>query len=459
MKSSIKRIKIIYILLFVLLMVHLLKTIILETNGISVNPYNTRMNKIDESIIRGNILDKNNKILATTIVEDSIKIRKYPYNNAFCHVVGYSSRTKTGIEALTNKYLITKKWNVVDELFSKEFKSGANVVTTLDADLQVKASEILKNSKGGVIILEPTTGEILALVSKPDYNPNDINEIWDTISKDEDTNPLLNRITQGLYPPGSIFKIIPSLAMIEDNIEGDFQYVCSGQDVFDENIISCYNHNAHNLVDLSDAFSYSCNTAFSSIGVLLGGDRLKRTAEKLYFNKKIPFALDTSISKFNLDDKSPIKEIAETSIGQGQTLVTPYHMAMIVSSIANGGVLMKSYVVDEIKNENNKIIKKTIPEKLDELMSFDSSMKMQSLMREVVLKGTAKSLNFSDIKVYAKTGTAENETQIPHSWVVGFAEYNNKKICFVVLVENGGNSYSTAVPIAKKLISYYYNGS
>ena len=199
------------------------------------NSYNTRQEILVAQNSRGTIYAAGGQILAETAVDaEGEEVRVYPYANMFSHAVGYASNGKYGIEAQANYYLINSNTRlsekVANDVAGKKYP-GDSVITTLDVDLQQIAYDSLGIYSGAVIVSEPSTGRILAMVSKPDFDPNEIDAIWDGLIADKESSVLLNRVTQGLYPPGSTFKIVTALEYIRENMDtySQFRYQCNGR--------------------------------------------------------------------------------------------------------------------------------------------------------------------------------------------------------------------------------------
>lgn len=457
-KKALQKVKYIFIVLFSLLIVNLIYFIVFSADNLVVNTYNPRLEELEKSISRGEILDSTGEILAQTIENEGKSERVYPYENAFSHVIGYSNQGKTGLEAYADLFLIKSNVNVFKKLqcdITNSKKPGDNVVTTLNASLQVKASELIDGYKGAIIAIEPSTGKILCMVSKPDFNPNDITFNWDKLINDDKNSPLLNRATQGLYPPGSTFKIITALEYLKENPTDNFNYTCTGKQTFDGKVIHCYDSTSHGDEDLKTAFANSCNTAFATIGEGLNINDLNSLATNLLYNKPLPYYMDYSTSSFTLNNKSTVSQIAETVIGQGETMVSPLHSALIVSTIANGGQLMKPYIIDHIESSNGKIIKKYIPQVYDQLIEPEYTETLTDYMIEVVKNGTGVKAASEKFKIAGKTGSAENPFGNAHAWFVGFAPADKPEIAIAIVVENAGSSGATAVPMAKELFEVY----
>ena len=218
MKKSVRRIFWLLALCFFLLLGYLGKLVIVDRAEISGNSYNIRLRNDEEGIQRGDILDRNGEVLATsTKQEDGSYLREYPRGRMAAHVTGYSSVGKTGVEAAYNFELMSVHQELLQRLsglLEGKDPKGNDVVLTLDMDIQSAAGDLLGSTKGAVVVMEPSTGRILAMQAYPDFDPNTVSADWDYLTTDEDS-PLVNRATQGLYPPGSTFKIITALAAME----------------------------------------------------------------------------------------------------------------------------------------------------------------------------------------------------------------------------------------------------
>ena len=313
------------------------------------------------------------------------------------------------------------------------------------------------------MVLEPDSGKILAMVSKPDFDPNTIDQDWDSIMSDEGNSCLLNRAAQGLYPPGSVFKILTTLAYLRQHGgNGDgFLYQCSGIVSEGDVDITCYNHNAHGEETLGNAFANSCNTAYATIGLDLDLSLFRSLTEQFLFNRELPVTMLHSSSVFSMDSKASYGERMTTAIGQGDTLVTPLHMAMITAAVANAGTMMKPYLIDHVETTDGTIVSETKPEIYDELMSLDEAQQLTSYMKETVSYGTAAALGWNSYSVAGKTGSAEyasGQSTGTHSWFVGFSNAEDPDIVVAVIAEDGGTGSSTAVPIAQRVFDAYYYG-
>jgi len=427
------------------------------------SPYNTRQDTFSDRVVRGRLLSSEGEVLARTDVYDGgTEERVYPYSNIFAHVVGFASNGKSGLESEANFQLLTSHQFFLDQLKNELMgrkNQGDDVVTSLSARLQLTAYNALGDRRGAVIAMEPSTGRILAMVSKPDFDPNTIAYNWNYVIADENDSSLLNRATNGAYPPGSTFKLVTALDYFRQHgtLEG-YTYLCEGTITRQEHTIHCYANTVHGSENFYTAFASSCNCAFADIGVALGGASLKTTAEDLLFNKSLPFATYKT-STFDLNAASPIPLVMQTAIGQGNTLVSPAHMALITCAVANGGTIMKPTLVDRVVSPDGQTVSTTKPTGAGRLFSAEEASVLQGLMKAVVDYGTASALSGRYYSVAGKTGSAEfNEQGQSHSWFIGYSGVDSPDLVVSIIVENGGTGSESAVPIAAQLFDTYYSG-
>lgn len=428
------------------------------------NSYNGRQEMLISQNVRGKIYSRNKEVLAQTIEDENGKEQRvYPYANMFAHAVGYATNGRYGVEALSNYYLINSNTKLSDKVakdVSGEKYPGDNVITTLDVELQQIAYQSLGVYKGAIIVTKPDTGEILAMVSKPDFDPNEIDAIWSDILQDQESTVLLNRVTQGLYPPGSTFKIITALEYIRENPDTyqQYRYQCSGSLVHGEDKINCYHGSVHGAEDFTRSFAKSCNTSFANIGLQLDRTQYAATLRKLLFNDELPVKFAYNQSRLVIDADTSDSDMMQAAIGQGSTQITPLHLNMITAAIANDGTLMKPYLVDRIENSEGSIVKQFSAGEYGRLMSEQEAEILTGLMQEVVLSGTGKKLSGLSYTAAGKTGSAEyNSVKTDsHAWFTGFAPVENPEICVTIIIEGAGSGGDYAVPISKRIFDAYF---
>ncbi|MFW5646927.1 MAG: peptidoglycan D,D-transpeptidase FtsI family protein [Acetivibrio ethanolgignens] len=447
--------------LFVGLIGYFVYFMVIDSQNVINNPYNKRQELLAERVIRGEIQASDGTVLAETKTNSKgEEYRSYPYDAIFCHAVGRADKGKTGVELSQNIRLLTSHENPLTAFF-KELKGekniGDNVVTTLDVSLQKVAYQALGSRKGAIVVMEPDTGKILAMVSKPDYNPNKVVSNWEYLVEDSENNSaLLNRATQGLYPPGSTFKTLVAIEYIRENGGVKYSYTCDGSDTFEDVKINCYGNKKHGEEDLKKSFAKSCNASFANIGMGLDVKAFKSLCESFLFNKKLPVDFAYNHSSFVLNSSSSKSEIPQTMIGQGDTQITPLHNAMIVAGIANDGKMMKPYMVDRIESYTGNVVKQYQPALIGEPMTKAEAKKLQNMMEAVVEEGTATALNTGSYTAAGKTGSAEfDSTKASHSWFIGYAKKKEKQLAVSIIVEGAGTGSEYAVPIARKIFDSY----
>jgi len=429
------------------------------------NSYNSRQQILLSRNYRGSILSRDGEVLAESVLDEAQnETRKYPYENLFSHIVGYSTKGRMGVEALANYYLINTNISLSNKVANDmaEVKNpGDNVYTTLDVQLQQVADEQLDIYQGAIVVTEVATGKILALVSHPDFNPNEISSIWEDLVQNHSSSLLVNRATQGLYPPGSTFKIITALEYIRENPDSyqAYSYTCKGSYYADGRKISCYHGSNHGQVDFERSFAKSCNSSFANIGMSLDRTAFAETLQELLFNEELPLTLNYVKSSLKVSEEDSTADMMQTSIGQGKTQITPMHLNMITSAIANGGNLMQPYVLDYVESADGKRVKTFQPKSYGQLMTAEESEALVQLMTSVVEVGTASKLDGMEYTAAGKTGSAEyNDVKgDSHAWFTGFAPAENPEVCVTIIVEGAGSGGDYAVPIARRIFDAYFN--
>ncbi len=455
MKRSARRVFWFLALCFFLLLGYLGKLALVDKQEISTSSYNIRLRNDMEGIQRGDILDKDGEVLATsTQLEDGSYQRSYERARMAAHLTGYSSVGKTGVEAAANFQMMKPHMELIQRimgLVTKEDPKGNDVVLTVDMDIQSVAGNLLGNAKGAIVVMEPSTGRVLALQAYPDFDPNTVERDWDTLINSEDT-PLVNRATQGIYPPGSTFKIITALAAMEyyPNWK-DFTYNCQGEVEFEDKVIHCYKNRVHGLVDMKGAMAGSCNCYFAALAKEIGADNLRKEMEKCGLLSAYGFDLTYSKSVMHLNKKSSESELVETAIGQGKTSVSPLYMAMLISAVANEGIMMRPYCIDHMQHYTGNSGKPRVPKKMMEICTPEEAVVLNEMLIDVVENGTGQAAQVRGVTVAGKTGTAENATGKDHSWFVGYAPAENPRVAVAVVIENA-DAHGSATPIAGKVL-------
>jgi len=414
-------------------------------------------NRRSEAIVRGNIISSDGVLLAQTITdENGGNVRNYPHGRLYSGVIGYNSPIygRAGLEYSFNEHLTGSFGaNILGNV-----NRGFDLILTIDHDLQQFASSQLGNRRGAIIAMEPRTGRVLAMVSYPNFDPNHQNlaENWETLVENEHS-PLLPRATLGLYPPGSVYKIVTAAAAFE---AGMIDRTWNDTGAFDIGAHVVRNHNniAYGNIDLSRAFAVSSNYVFCAIGYELGGARIAEIARRFGIGANFDFDIPVNVSRLDYPRNTMTNaDSALVSMGQGALLVTPLHMAMITSSVANNGVMMQPYIVERSRNDIGLTMFRARRRVQSRPLTSSAAEYLTEIMELAVNDGTGTNAQISGVRVAGKTGTAENELTIDganlaHTWFVGFAPVENPQIVVVVMLEHsGGTGGGTAATIFRDI--------
>ena len=409
---------------------------------------------------QGRILDRNGAVLAyDTLGQDGRMQRVYPLGEASAHLIGKCFIRGGSITGLFGFGLEKHLYREISGIRGgSSWRGGFNpkgkdVFLTIDADLQKTAFEAMRGRRGAVVVMNPENGEILALVSSPSYDLHLIYEDGgDEYLKAIDEQALFNRALNGLYPPGSTFKLVLATAALQSGLD-DFKILSTKEGYKGPGMrrtIKEHDEKAYGKVGLSKALIVSSNQYFAALGLeVLGHERILNAAEDFGFNKSIPWNSDCQlmpIARSSFPEKK-VKlrpdEIAQASFGQFTVVATPLQMCMIVAAIGNGGIMMKPQIeLDRPKK------------KLGRVMNYDTSRRLRQMMLQVVEdeEGTGGYVRVKGLEIGGKTGTAEVKGKLEHAWFVCLAPIDDAKIAIAVIVENAGYGGTVATPIAKKIL-------
>ena len=426
------------------------------------NPHNPRISQEKQQVIMGAVTDRDGTVLAYT---DEKGERKYNNSRvtrmAVSQVVGDSGgKVSTGVDTFHAQYMLGFKSGVVERITDAlrgAPQRGDDLQLTISERLSRYISEQFPEGKrGAVVVMNYHTNEVLAMVSMPQFDPTNL----DAALGDEEAGALINRATQGLYPPGSTFKIVTMASALENLPDlQDFAFNCTGY--YPVGNYSVTEKEGHGMQSLSDAFAYSCNTTFAALSQELGYQMLGETAEKLGFNENFMFGdMIVYNSSYPIDNLSP-EDLAWSSIGQGRVLTTPMHMALIASAIASGGVMHEPHLVRKITTPQGGT--RALPGSFEgvRVMKSETAQRLEKEMIRVVKSGTGTRAALSNGYVVAgKTGSAEasNDKSIEtHAWFVGYITNDNAPYAISVVVENGGSGGGVAAPLARKTLQKAIN--
>ena len=367
--------------------------------------------------------------------------RGYPMGKEFAHLIGYmdtapaNNRGSSGLE----------------QVYQDRFP-GNKLYLTLDSRIQRVISKAMGWQKGAIIVLNPRTGEILGCISQPTFTPEKVHTEWANYRNSPNT-PLKNRAFEGLYEPGSIIKIVSSAAAVEKNLNLNtvFPFYCKGYTYIDDKIF--YDWQRHKTIKtLEEAFDSSCNMGYARLGFALGEDTLFEYNNRFGFNslpKTINIPLASGFSpKLGLSRY----ELAEAATGLGKTFrITPLNAALLVSAIADDGVMMSPYIVDKLTNINGKVLSENKSSVYKNTISRQTAQFLTTMMVNDVERGIGVKARVKGVKIAGKTGTSGSRDPNFHAWFICFAPAENPKIAMAILAENGGTGKDVAAPIAKKI--------
>ena len=458
---------------------------VLEAQRLTNDPLNPLTLSAARLAPRGSIFDRNGNVLAHNVRGNGEPLREYPYAVA-APVVGYRSPIfgTAGLERTYDAQLTgLVSLRPGDELFRKfrdQPYNPSDLLTSLDVELQRVATDLLGDRRGAIVVLEPATGRVLALVSSPTFNSNRIvdpntGRRYVADLRERDDSPLLNRATQGLYVPGSVFKIVtaiaglgsgaisPSTTFEDQPEEYETGFLVQGFRIRDFPRRVQTDH----PLDFYEATEVSSNIWFAHAGLETGPEALTEFAARLGFGQRVPFDLPTSPSQVT-GGAGPFGgfrdqvELANAAYGQAEVLVTPLQMALVASTIANDGLLMRPKLVDELRAVDGSVT--TLgPQAWSQVLSPFEAQAISDAMQRAVegpfgrdLAGSAK---VPGIPTAGKSGTAElGDDAPPHSWFIGFAPADAPSIAVAVIVEGGGAGSQRAVPMAGDLMTYFLKG-
>lgn len=433
---------------------------VFESEKFINNDYNTLQTLFEEDVRKGSIITSDGYVIAETVTDKEGEKRSYPYANMFAHVTGYANSNRTGLEKQLNFELLRSHAFFAEQLMcdiSGEKKPGDNAITTIRYDLQEAAYEALGKYDGAIIAMEPSTGKILAMVSKPDYNPNTIKADWEEL---QEGSSLYNRATQGQYTPGSTFKILTTLAFMKSHPDtyADYTHECVGKITINGKTMHCASNVKHGVLDLKGAFVESCNTFYAGLVEQIDETILQEVCDSLLFNKNLPIAFESSKSSFSIADDDTTALKMDTLIGQGTTLTSPLHMVMLASAICNDGMAMRPSLVERIENYKGVVVEAEAYKEYETLFTAEEANVLATYMRSAIVEGTASKLNTDAYTAYGKTGTAQTskDLDVTNAWFVGYAEMDGREIAIAVVVEDSGAGSKYAVPIAKKVFDTYF---
>ncbi len=479
MNNPIRRLSVVVALLFASLLVASSTISFVQAGSLNQHAGNRRTLLENYARERGPILAAGSPVARSVATDDELRFqRRYADGPLYAHLTGYYSfvyGAGSGVERGEDTLLSGSS----DQLFYRRMvdlvtgrePQGASVELTVDPAAQRAADEALGDQKGAVVALDPRTGAILALVSHPTYDPNrlaghDLKAVQGSYAalNDDPDDPLVDRAVAGdLYPPGSTFKIVTAAAALstgdytpETTVPGPARLDLpqTSTDLPNDFAGAC---GPGDEVTLIRALTISCNTAFGSLGLTLGGDALRAQAAKFGFGERLSVPMSVTPSTVPAGMNPP--QSAQAAIGQYDVRVTPLQMAMVSAAIANGGTLMTPYAVKSVRSPDLSVIEQARPQELSQAVTPEVAAQLTTMMEAVVTDGTGTRAQVPGVRVAGKTGTAQQGNgQPPHAWFTAFAPADDPQVAIAVVVEDGGTAGDeaaggrVAAPVAKAVL-------
>ncbi|GIV88207.1 MAG: peptidoglycan glycosyltransferase [Chloroflexus sp.] len=507
LSRTVSRIGTVIILGFLMLSLQLLRQQLIKAEAISSyvvtgadgsTTSNVRPVLATQRVLRGSISDRKGRTLVESVLVNGIARRSYPLAGtydmtAFGHILGFFSPRygQSGLEARFNDYLSGERGNEWQSLLSEwtgELPQGNALTLTIDAELQDRVARLLGDRRGAVVVLDPRTGAILAMVSRPGFDPSRlvvdpaaadlaaerqrVSDYWSQLNQDDAGQPLLNRASQGRYPPGSTFKTVTAVAVLEHPFIGQPNQITCPNEYFPQPdappIVNAVNNLGATIGEpatLERVYAFSCNTAFAQYAVRLGADRFAEVAQRfnIFLPNRIPTGFrvlrdlpsEPSLLAVQTDFLAQPRALADTGYGQGQLLVTPLQMALIAATIANDGVMMEPYLVQRITRPDGSTVRQTTPKSVRRVMSSSTARQMREAMAAVARYGFGSSISqFVTQPVGGKSGTAEHVPGAPpHAWFIAIGPIDTPRYAVAVIIEQGGEGSGIAARLAGEVLA------
>lgn len=477
MNTPLRRLSTVVLVMFLALMMSSTWVQFVQAPALNNDQRNVRTLYREYGNPRGPIVVAGESVAQSVPVDDAFRFQRvYANGPLYAHVTGHYSVVygRTELERAMN----TELNGTADSLFLRRLQDlvtgtqpqGAVVETTIDPVVQQAAWDALGDQRGAVVALEPSTGEILALVSKPSYDPTvlashdtrAVNDAWAQLNADP-SEPLVNRALRGAtYPPGSTFKVVTAAAALENGMAPDTVIPAPTELPLPNSSSVLRNFGGSSCSGsgeqtLSDALRISCNTAFGRLGLDLGDDVLRETAEAFGFGSELGVPMTVTKSSFPAEPDRP--QTALSAIGQYEVRVTPLQVAMISAAVANDGVLVRPTAVRSVRDQDLEVITEPGVTELGRAVSPQTASALRDMMVRVVAEGTGRSAQIPGVTVAGKTGTAQTSAEAaPHAWFTAFAPAEDPRVAVAVVVEHGGSmgneatGGAVAAPIARAVL-------
>lgn len=491
MNTSLRRVTMTLMALIVLLLGNATLTQVFAADGLRADPRNQRVLLDEYSRQRGQITAAGQLLAYSVATDDRIKYQRiYPDPAVYAPVTGfYSLRySSSGLERAEDTVLNGSDPRLfglrLADFFTGRSPRGGTVETTIRPRVQQAGWEAMQKGctggcRGAVVALEPSTGKVLAMVSAPSYDPNLLSshdsaqqgQAWQQL-RDDPASPLTNRAISETYPPGSTFKVITTAAALQAGVSENEPLTNAARIALPDSTVTLENYGGNTCeggneqtVPLRVAFARSCNTAFVQLGIRTGVDALRSTAQGFGLDIT-PEPMPLQVAESTVGPIGDAAALGMTSIGQKDVAVTPLKNAVIAATIANGGLTMQPYLVDELEGPDLAGIATTQPREQRRAVSSQVAAKLTELMIDAE-RVTQQEGAIPGVQIASKTGTAEHgpdpRNTPPHAWYIAFAPANAPKVAVAVVVEDGGNRLAAtggalAAPIGRAVIQAALQG-
>jgi peptidoglycan glycosyltransferase len=493
MERQIRQLAAALLILLLVLVAQLSYVQVFAAERLADNPANAKRQMIAEyEVDRGSILAADGRTIFAASSKGPGELRfqrRYPFGPLYAHVTGYYSFVfgRSELERSYNEFLSGSapqllRQTLADMVLGRP-RRGASIVTTILPEVQEAAQEALGDLQGGVVAIDPRTGNVLALVANPSYDPNplsshdpeEIRTTWAALNADPE-KPLVSVANDELYPPGSTFKIVTAAAALENGFGPESTWPNPHELDLPDTVETLQNFggvtcSGGSAITLADALRQSCNVVFGEIGLTLGPVALAEQAWAFGFGPTadsgdVPFDIPFQEGVFPDPSYFATRRpaVALSAIGQDNVAANPMQMALVAAAIANGGIEMRPRLVTEVRGADGRVIETYEPEVFSRPLSPENAALLTAMMVDVVQNGTGTAAQISGVTVAGKTGTAQHgEGAAPHAWFVSFAPAEDPQIAVAVIVLDGGSLGSdatggqVAAPIAKAVMEAALN--
>ncbi|CCG01043.1 peptidoglycan D,D-transpeptidase FtsI family protein [Blastococcus saxobsidens] len=478
MNAPLRRVAISVLVLFTLLIINVNVIQVVRSESLREDDRNTRVLAETYDRERGSIIVAGTEIAMSVPTDGRLTyLRTYPQGPLYAPITGYHSlvygnryleRAMNDVLSGEDDRLFVRR---IADLFTGRDPAGGDVVLTLDPAVQAAAMAGLDGLTGAVVALDPRTGAILGMASTPTYDPGLVSGHEPEVIREnmelitgQDPDPRVNRGIEDNFPPGSLFKVIVAAAALADGYTPETVVPAVDLLTLPQSTTTLANFNGSRCSStqeqpLIDALTISCNTAFAQLGIDLGEDAVRDMAEAFGLDDE-GLEIPLEVVPSTIGDIESDAALAQTSIGQRDVRMTVVQAALVAATVANDGVQMKPYLVDELRAPDLSVLEETDPEVLREPISAEVADQLTEMMVSVVERGSGRAARLPGTEVAGKTGTAQVREGVPdHNWFMGFAPADDPEIAVAVFVANGGGTGGdVSAPIAREVMAAYFEG-